>query len=251
MCLLLLLVLQELRAHDPLLPPRVFMNSSYVSYVVISTVTSLLLFMCLFTIPLYFQYVRGATAAQSGIYVAPFMLASAAGNVAGSRWARHSGSVRGGLRMASSLGCAGLILLAVLSLHAPLWAVIAAMIVTGPGMGGCLIGSMMGSQNALGAQDIGSGTGALLVLRSVGGAIGSTIAGAIITAGLVTVQRTDGRTARLAASSMQHSVAAHIGSSFAMAYAVAAAFAAISFVVAMRMLNIPLRESLHAIPASE
>ncbi len=189
-CFLLVLVLQELRAHDPLLPPRVFMSSNYVANVIVSTLTSVLLFMCLFTIPLYFQYVRGATAAQSGIYVAPFMLASAFGNVAGSRWARRCGTVRGGLRIASSVSCAGLILLAVVSLNAPVWAVIAAMVVTGPGLGGCLIGSMMGSQNALGAQDIGSGTGALLVLRSVGGASGSTVAGAIIASGLIAVRRT-------------------------------------------------------------
>ena len=36
-CLLLLLVLQELQTHDPLLPPRVFMSSSCVAYVIIST----------------------------------------------------------------------------------------------------------------------------------------------------------------------------------------------------------------------
>lgn len=263
-CLLLLLVLQELRAHDPLLPPRVFMSSSYIAYVIVSTLTSLLLFMCLFTIPLYFQYVRGATAAQSGIYIAPFMLASAFGNVAGSRWARHFGTVRGGLRIASSLSCAGLILLAAVSLHAPVWAVIAAMVVTGPGMGGCLIGSMMGSQNALGAQDIGSGTGALLVLRSVGGATGSTVAGAIIASGLIAVQpRADA--ASVAAPSVQHgavalghvarssltTASAHLGWSFAMVYAMAAVFAAISLLVAIRMPNIPLRESLHAVPLPE
>jgi EmrB/QacA subfamily drug resistance transporter len=263
-CLLLLLVLQELRARDPLLPPRVFMSPSYVSYVIVSTLTSVLLFMCLFTIPLYFQYARGATAAQSGIYVAPFMLASAFGNVAGSRWARRFGTVRGGLRIASALSCAGLILLAVVPLHAPVWAVIAAMVIAGPGMGGCLIGSMMGSQNALGAQDIGSGTGALLVLRSVGGATGSTIAGAIIASGLIAVRQTIGNGPAETPAVQRGSVAlgqvaqsgvtaasAHLGWSFPMVYAVAAVFAATSFLVAMRMPNTPLRESLHAVPLSE
>jgi EmrB/QacA subfamily drug resistance transporter len=263
-CLLLLLILQELRAHDPLLPPRVFMSSSYVAYVIISTLTSVLLFMCLFTIPLYFQYVRGTTPAQSGIYVAPFMLASAFGNVTGSRWARHFGTVRGGLRIASSLSGVGLILLAIVSLHAPVWAVIVAMVFTGPGMGGCLIGSMMGSQNVLGGQDIGSGTGALLVLRSVGGACGSTVAGAIIASGLIAAQRTTGA-APVAAPAVQHgtvtlghiarsgstAAAAHLGWSFAMVYAMAAVFAAISFLVALRMPNTPLRESLHEVAISE
>lgn len=259
--LLPLLILQELRARDPLLPPRVFMSSSYVAYVIVSTLTSVVMFMCLFTIPLYFQYVRGATAAQSGFYVAPFMLASAFGNVAGSRLARHLGTVRGGMRVASALACAGLTLLAVLSLHAPVWAVIAAMVVTGPGVGGSFIGSMMGSQNALGAQDIGSGTGALLVLRSVGGAAGSTVAGAIIASGLIAVQRMDGGTA----PSLQHGAAAfghavgsgltaasaHLGGSFAMVYGLAAVFAAISFFVTLRMPNTPLRESLHVAAISE
>src|SRR6201999_4312589 len=101
-CLLLSLVLQELRGKDPRLPPRVFMSASYVAYVIVSTITSMVMFMCLFTIPLYFQYVRGATAAQSGFYVAPFMLASAFGNVAGSRLARRLGTVRGGMRVASA-----------------------------------------------------------------------------------------------------------------------------------------------------
>ena len=263
--LLLLLVLQELRAHDPLLPPRVFMSSSYFAYVIVSTVTSVLLFMCLFTIPLYFQYARGATAAQSGIYVAPFMLASAFGNVAGSRWARHFGTVRGGLRIASSLSCVGLILLAVVSRHAPVWAVIGAMVITGPGIGGCLIGSMMGSQNALGTQDIGSGTGALLVLRSIGGASGSTVAGAIIASGLIEFQKSTRGSVLLAVGSVQKGSAAlahvagsgptgasaHLGWSFSIVYAMAALFAAVSFLVCLRMPNTPLRESLHANPMSE
>jgi MFS family permease len=85
--LLLLLVLQELRARDPLLPPRVFRSASYVANVIVSTFAATLTFTCVFTIPLYFQLGRGVTAAESGVYVVPFMLASAAGNIIGSRWA--------------------------------------------------------------------------------------------------------------------------------------------------------------------
>jgi MFS family permease len=232
-----------------LLPPRIFMSPSYVAYVIVSTLTSVVMFMCLFTIPLYFQYVRGATAAQSGFYVAPFMLASAFGNVAGSRLARHLGTVRGGMRIAGAVACAGLISLAVLSLHAPVWAVIAAMVVTGPGIGGCFIGSMMGSQNALGAHDIGSGTGALLVLRSVGGAAGSTVAGAIIASGLIAVQQMGGATP--VAGSGLTTASAHLGWSFAMVYGMAAVFSVISFFVTLWMPNTPLRESLHVAAISE
>jgi hypothetical protein len=64
--LLFLLIVQENSAGDPLLPPRIFRSSSYVANVVVSTLASTLMFIGLFTIPLYFQLGRGVTAAQSG-----------------------------------------------------------------------------------------------------------------------------------------------------------------------------------------
>ncbi|HTI82554.1 MAG TPA: MFS transporter [Acetobacteraceae bacterium] len=237
LCLLLLLAVQELRVHDPLLPPRVFQSPSYVASLTVSTLASLLMFICLFTIPLYFQFVRGSTAAQSGLYLVPFMLASAAGNVAGSRWARHFGTLRGGLRIATALSCAGLMLLALLPLGSPIWATIAGMIVTGFGVGICFIGSITSAQNALITGDIGSGTSALLVLRAVGGASGSTLAGTMIASGMIAIKHTAGD--------------ATLSSTFGMVYAAAAMIAAIAFVMTLRMPNTRLRETLHIAPASE
>lgn len=221
------------------------------------------MFTCVFTIPLYFQLGRGVTAAASGIYVVPYMLASAAGNIIGSRWGRHSGTMRGEQRIASFLGCAGLALLAALPLTAPVWTVIIAMIFAGSGIGMCLIGSITSAQNALSAQDIGAGTGALLVLRSVGGASGSTLAGAIIASGLIALHNAAGGTASLAGNALQHEApavakladsglaGAQLGLSFAMVYAAAAVLAAIAFLTALWMPNTPLRGALHAAPISE
>ena len=265
LCLLLLLIAQERRVHDPLLPPRVFRSSSYVANLSISTLTSMLIFMCLFTVPLYFQLARGTTAAQSGICLVPFMLSSAAGNIIGSRWGRHVGSFRGGLRVATTLCLTGLILLAMLPLNAPIWAIIGGLMIAGAGVGTCLIGSMTSAQNALIAKDIGSGTGALLVMRSVGGASGSTLAGAIIASKLVARQHAAGDRSFSPAHSLHHGVAgldhaaqagsttaaAHLGATFGMVYLAAAMVAAILFVVTLRMPNTPLRETLHIAPVSE
>lgn len=236
----MLLIVQEHRARDPLLPPRVFLSSSYVANATVSTLAVTLMFTYLFTIPLYFQLVRGVTATQSGIYIVPFMLASAAGNVVGSRWGRHFGTMRAGLRMASFLSCGGLTLLAALPPYAPVWPVIVAMLLAGHGLGISLIGSITSAQNALSAGDIGAGTGALLVLRSVGGASGSTLAGTIVGSGLIAIREMqDGATA------------APLGGKFAMVYAAAALLAAAAFLTALWMPNTPLRTSLHTVPISE
>jgi hypothetical protein len=222
-----------------------------------------LTFTCVFTIPLYFQLSRSVTAAGSGIYVVPYMLASATGNIIGSRWGRRSGTMRGVLRIASLLGCAGLALLATLPLTVPAWAIIIAMILAGSGIGMCLIGSITSAQNALSAQDTGAGTGALLVLRSVGGASGSTLAGTIIASGLIAFRHAADSTASLTANSLHHGAAglanladgglagAQLGSSFATVYAAAAALATAAFLTTLWMPNTPLRESLHAVPIPE
>jgi EmrB/QacA subfamily drug resistance transporter len=263
-CLFGLLIAQERRAHDPLLPPRVFKRSSYVASTTVSTLTSLLIFMCLFTIPLYFQLARGSTAAQSGIYLVPFMLSSATGNITGSKWGRHVGTFRGALRIATTLILSGLVLLAVLPINAPVWQVIAGMSIAGFGVGICLIGSITSAQNALIPRDIGSGTGAVIVLRSVGGACGSTLAGAIIASGLSALQHTADGTTLSATHSLQRgstalnyaagsgsAAAAHLGGTFGMVYVVALAIASISFVVTLLMPNTPLRETLHSAPIPE
>jgi hypothetical protein len=91
---------------------------------------------------------------------------------------------------------------------------------------------MMGSQNALAAQDIGTGTGALVLLRSVGGASGSTLAGALIASATTAATAAPGR-------------------SFEMVYAVAAIFLALVFLIALRLPNASLRETVHPVAASE
>lgn len=230
------------------------------SNVSVSTLASMLVFICLFTIPLYFQFVRGDTASQSGIFVTPFMLASALGNITGSKWAQHFGTMRGILRIAAALSFVGLLSLFLLSVDAPVWAVIVGMVTTGLGVGICLIGSMTSAQNALRPEDIGSGTGALLVLRSVGGASGSTLAGTVIASGTENIRQAAaagvqsvepgmrGPTGHLSHGTDVASAAASLAHSFGLVYAIAATVAAICFLVTLKMPDALLRSSSHPGP---
>lgn len=250
--LIVLLIAQEQQAHDPVLPPAVFANSTYVASTIVSTLAAVMLFICLFSIPLYFQLVRGTTAAASGLYIVPLLLANVGGNVLGGVYARRYGTIRGALRIATGMSFAGLVLLALLPLDAPLWMLIGAMVIAAPGMGVCLLGTIMSAQNAVPPKDIGTGTGALLVLRSVGGATGSTLAGAIIASGLSVAHGTfthEGAglqpVPRLTADAMR------LAANFELAYGLAAAICAVAFVVTMRMPNTPLRGKPSSPPLGE
>ncbi|SSW70943.1 Multidrug resistance protein 3 [Achromobacter veterisilvae] len=247
-CVLIgLLRWQERRASDPVLPPSAFASPSYVSSVIVSTLAAVVLFVCLFSIPLYFQLVRGATAATSGLYVAPFMLANVCGNVLGGMYARRYGAIRGALRMGSAASCVGLVLMAALPLDAPVWMRVAAMVITAPGIGICLLGTIMSAQNAVATKDIGAATGGLLVLRSVGGAGGSTLAGAIIASGLGIAHGTleHGRSALQGLSETSQ-----LATNFELVYGIAALVCAIVFIVALRMPDTPLRRAPHCVVSS-
>ncbi len=177
----LALVWQERRASDPMLPPRLFANRSFVLGVGASALAASALFLCVFALPLHFQLVRGADAAMSGMLVVPFLLSTVAGNFVVAILAPRLGRLRGLLTIGFAAAALGLAALSTATPATSLVWLLAAMIVTGVGLGICMVGTLMNVQNALERRDTGAGTGALLVLRSLGSALGGAMAGTLLT----------------------------------------------------------------------
>ncbi|NSX03860.1 MDR family MFS transporter [Cupriavidus gilardii] len=177
----LALVWQERRASDPMLPPRLFANRSYVLGVGASALAASALFLCVFALPLHFQLVRGADAAMSGMLVVPFLLSTVAGNFVVAMLAPRLGRLRGLLTAGFAAAALGLAALSTATPASSLTLLLAAMMVTGVGLGICMVGTLMNVQNALERRDTGAGTGALLVLRSLGSALGGALAGTLLT----------------------------------------------------------------------
>lgn len=177
----LALLWQERRASDPMLPPRLFANRSYVLGVGASALAASALFLCVFALPLHFQLVRGADAAMSGMLVVPFLLSTVGGNFVVAMLAPRLGRLRGLLTVGFAAAALGLAALSTATPASSLALLLAAMIVTGVGLGVCMVGTLMNVQNALERRDTGAGTGALLVLRSLGSALGGAMAGTLLT----------------------------------------------------------------------
>jgi MFS family permease len=148
-----------------------------------SALAALDIFLCIFALPLYFQLVRGADASVSGLLVVPFLLSSVGGNFAVAWLAPRLGRM-GGILLAGYLtGATGLAGLAAIAAFAPLVSlpvVVLAMSLAGLGLGMTMVGTLMSVQNALERRDTGAGTGALLVLRSLGSALGGALAGTLL-----------------------------------------------------------------------
>jgi MFS family permease len=174
-------VAQERRALDPLLPARLFRSGEFVRGVALAFLVALGMFAATFLLPLYFQLVRGADASQSGVLVVPFLGANVVASYFAGAMARRLGRTRG-ILLAGVGACAiGFALLGVASSTTSDLLAVGSSMLLGAGVGGVMPVVTVVVQNAIERRDIGTGTGALLFLRSMGGAFGSTLAGVLLT----------------------------------------------------------------------
>jgi EmrB/QacA subfamily drug resistance transporter len=176
-----LLTWHEGRVADAILPPRMFRDAVFTRGVMLAFLSSVGLLGTTFLLPLFFQLVRGADAASSGFLVVPFLLFSVIGAFSGGQLARRLGRTKAIVVAGFSAASFGFAALTLVGPATPLAAVLIAMAVVGVGIGVCMPNVLVMVQNAADRRDVGTATGALLFLRSMGGAFGSTLVGALLT----------------------------------------------------------------------
>ncbi|HEX3984271.1 MAG TPA: MFS transporter, partial [Acidisoma sp.] len=179
--LLLGLVMQEQRAADPLLPPRLFTNDIFLRGVSVAFFGSLGLFVATFLLPINFQLVHGYGPETSGLLVMPFLVSSTVGAYAAGQLARRLGKSKVILLLGLGSAILGFLLLTLDSAETSAILIMVESVVLGTGIGMCMPTSIVVVQNAVEHRDIGTATGSLLLLRSIGGAFGSTVAGSLLT----------------------------------------------------------------------
>ena len=252
--LLAALIRVEGRVADPILPPHMFRNTAFLRGVSIAFFTSLGLFGATFLMPLFLQLVLGFDASTSGLLVVPYLGSNVLGAIVSGQTARYVGRVKAIV----VAGLAGVVLaftgLAAMSADTSLWLVLPCTVVLGVGTGLTMPAVLMQVQNAAERRDVGAATGSLLFLRSMGGAFGSTVVGALLAmrfndglraAGVVAkvdLGALRGGTATIAGVSLQTARAALTGG-FHLAFAVCAGLLALALIVALGMNDLPLRSS--------
>jgi EmrB/QacA subfamily drug resistance transporter len=178
--LLAALSVRERVAPDPLLPPRLFRNPTLVAGLAISFLAAFCMFGPTFLLPLFFQLVRGTDAASSGLLATPFLLAFVVFSYTSGQLARRLGRTKGLLVLALVCCVAGFLVLSRAGINTPgLWLLVG-MIVLGAGVGLVQPCVTVTIQNAAEMRDVGIATGCMLLLRTMGGTFGTTLAGAIL-----------------------------------------------------------------------
>jgi EmrB/QacA subfamily drug resistance transporter len=183
--LLLLFVRIEKSAPHAIMPLELFSNRTVSVAIVAAFFSGMAMFGAISFIPLFAQGTLGATATEAGSMLTPMMLTWVALSVVGSRLLLHVGFRPVAL---SGLGlmALGFVLFSQGGANTPRSWLYAYLIVIGAGMGLTMLTLVLAMQNAVSRPQLGITTSLNQFARTIGGAVGVAIMGAVLSAGLST-----------------------------------------------------------------
>jgi len=179
--LLVLFVVQESRAEEPLLPPRLFRNRIFSVGSAIGLIVGAAMFGAIAFLPVYLQIVKGATATESGLRMIPLMFGIVSSSIISGRSISNTGKYRPFPIAGMAIVITGMLLLSRVDEHTAMLEVSAYMLVLGVGIGMVMQVLVLAVQNAADYRDLGTATAGVNFFRSMGSAFGVAIFGSILT----------------------------------------------------------------------
>ncbi|THJ66855.1 MFS transporter [Arthrobacter echini] len=178
--LLALLLVVEARVPEPIIPLKIVSQRTTALAIIASVAVGIAMFASSSYIGQYYQVARGATPTEAGLLTLPMI----AGNLIGSigagqlvtrygKWKRYL--IAGSVFLIVGLGLAGTI-----DHLTDLWLVGTYTFVFGLGLGLMLQNLVLAVQNTVAVRDIGSASASVAFFRSLGGAAGVAVLGAIL-----------------------------------------------------------------------
>ena len=177
-------VVWEHHAPEPLLPPSLFRIGIFRVASIVSFLLAMVMFGAIIYLPLYLQLVDGVSAMVSGLLLIPLMLGLLAASILSGQVVSRTGHYKTFPVVGSALVVMGMWLLSDLGLNTSHLTMSLYVIVLGAGMGMTMQVMVLATQNAVPATQIGTGTAAVTFFRSLGGAFGTSLFGAVFIAGL-------------------------------------------------------------------
>jgi MFS family permease len=179
-------ILVERRAAEPILPPRLFRNRTFNLSGIASLAMGAAMFGGMIYFPQYLQVVRDKSPTVSGLLTLPLvfsmLLVSIVSGKAITRWGRWKLFPLVGLILVAL----GSFLLSNVTSTTSLSAICGFTVIFGAGLGLTMQVLILAVQNTVDRRDLGIATSTSMFFRSMGGAIGVAMFGAIIASRLTT-----------------------------------------------------------------
>jgi EmrB/QacA subfamily drug resistance transporter len=176
--------IREAVAPEPILPLRLFRLRIFTVSNVISFVSGVAMFGALAFLPQYLQLVHGVSATESGLLLLPLLVGLLAMSISSGLYISRTGRYRWFPLAGTIIVTIGLALLSRLGAHTSLTIVSLDILVFGIGLGLFMQVLTLVVQNAVPMKELGVATSSVTFFRSMGGAIGASALGAVLTAGI-------------------------------------------------------------------
>lgn len=169
----------EARSREPIFSLRLFRNRTFVITSAVGLIVGLSLFGSVTYLPIYLQIVKGESPTRSGLQLTPMMLGMLVTSVMSgrliSRWGRYKPFPIAG----TALMTIGLLLVSRISIDTSVWETSCDALVLGLGMGMVMQVLVLAVQNSVDYKQLGAATSGATLFRSIGGAFGVAMFGAI------------------------------------------------------------------------
>ena len=257
--LLGLFVLQERRAAEPILPLRMFRNRVFTLTSGIGFIVGLGMFGAIVFLPLFLQVVTGVSATNSGLLLVPMMLGVLTGSIGSGRRITTTGRYKRYPVAGTAIMAVGLFLLSTMDPTTSLPVVSVFMATFGFGLGLVMQVLVIAVQNSVELSDLGVATSSTTFFRSLGGAFGTALFGAIFSSRLATnliaalppgsgppgdLTRSPALIAQLPPE-LHAPVVASFSDAITRVFTVGIPFAVVAFAMVLILPELPLRETAH------
>jgi len=179
-------VLVERRVAEPMTPLYLFRSSIFVISAAQFLMATMVLFVAMLFIPSFLQAVQHKSAFTAGLYVIPLLVGLVAATAVAGPVIARTGHYKIYPVIGAVLTGGSMWALSLAGQTSGAVALILPMIFAGAGVGLFVQVAVLAGQNAIEYRHIGVATGALNFFKSVGGAFGAAIFGAILAHGLAT-----------------------------------------------------------------
>ncbi len=178
--LAVIFALVEQRVKEPIVPPELFMNWIFTSNVTFAMIMGVGMFGGLIYLPIYLQAVQGMSATESGLAMLPRVVGIFTTSIGGGQLMVKTGRYKW-MPIAGAVIVGGaLYSLSRLKVDTAYWQIGLSMFAFGIGLGLTMQVVVTAVQNAVARKHMGAATAAVSFFRTMGGAIGTALFGAIL-----------------------------------------------------------------------
>ncbi|NUR05399.1 MAG: MFS transporter [Nocardioidaceae bacterium] len=263
----LLAVVVESRHPEPMVPLNVVRDRTTALAILASLAVGIAMFGGSVFLGQYFQIARGYSPTEAGLLTVPMMLGSLVGTAGAGQIITRTGRWKRFLVAGSLLLVIGLGLLGTIDHTTPIWHLSLFMALMGLGMGMLLQNLVLAVQNTVDVTQVGAASGTVAFFRSLGGAIGVSVLGALLT-NRVSDLMTSGLAAmgidpsRLGSGSgtldlhampapIEHLTRTAYGDATGRIFLVAACVAVVSLLAVLVIREVPLRTTVRKVEAAD